>query len=514
MKTVSKKTALQQLTKRPRQILSGPHALAFLPAFALAAHLLGGPLLMMLVATGFPLYLWRTGGLDFLNGPEPSAAPPHFLDAPGAPALADRFLADARDVHQSVACLLIDIGGLDRVRHLNGGAAMRAAQDMCLMRIKAHLRVGDAAYRIGDARFLVLVGPAARLDLEALLQLGARVQSSVEDPAALSEMTHYLTACIGMAHSRRCAADITGAGFLEAVEAALEEAALHGASAIRAWSPSLDRNVATRRMIRTSVVAALEKGQIEPWFQPQLCTSTGRVSGVEALARWVHPERGVIAPGQFLPALERAGRLSRLGEVMISRSLAALHHWDAAGLDIPSVSVNLAEADLRDPHLSERIKWDLDRHDLAPERLAIEVLETVLASSDECAVAKNVSTLASLGCRIDLDDFGTGRAPIATLRRMPIQRLKIDRSFVTGIGDDPEQRRILTAILSLADRLNLDTLAEGVETSGEHALLAQLGCDHVQGYGIAEPMSLDAFDTWLPMHDAKIADVPLLSRKA
>ncbi|WP_076447379.1 putative bifunctional diguanylate cyclase/phosphodiesterase [Roseivivax lentus] len=498
----------------PRRLVSGPHALAFLPALALAAHLLGGAWAMMILATGLSLYLWRMGGLDFLNERGLIAAPPSFLDAPGASAPVDRLLADARDMNQSAACLLIDVGGLDRVGHLNGSAAMRAAQDLCLARIKGHLRVGDAAFRIGDARFLVLVGPAPRLDLEALLQLGARLQSAIEDPASLSETTHFLTASIGMAHSRRCAADISGAGFLDAAEAALEEAHQHGTSALRAWSPTLERAVAKRRMIRTDVVAALEKGQIEPWFQPQLCTSTGRVSGVEALARWVHPERGVIPPGQFLPALERAGRLPRLGEVMISRSLAALHHWDIAGLDIPSVSVNLTEADLRDPHLCDRIKWELDRHDLRPSRLTIEVLETVLAGSGECTVARNVAALARLGCRIDLDDFGTGRAPIATLRRMPIQRIKIDRSFVTGVDTDADQRRILTAILSLADRLSLDTLAEGVESAGEHTLLAQLGCDHLQGFGIAEPMPLDSFDDWLPSHDAMIADIPLLSRKA
>ncbi|MHA6326150.1 EAL domain-containing protein [Roseivivax sp. CAU 1753] len=505
---------MRQVLTWPRRILSGPQALAFLPALALTAHLIGGPWLMMALAAGFPVYLWRTGGLNALHVRAPRAAPPSFLDSAAAPLAADALLSDARDINQSAACILIDVGGLDHVALQLGSAAMRAAQDLCLIRIKAQLRPGDAAFRIGDARYLVLVGPAVHLDLEALLQLAARLQSGVEDPAALSETTHFLTGCLGLAHSRRIAADATGAGFLDAAEAALDEAHLHGTSAIRVWSPVLDRNVATRRMIRTDVVTALEQGQIEPWFQPQICTSTGRVSGVEALARWVHPERGVITPGQFLAALERSGRMMRLGEVMLSRSLAALHQWDRAGLDVPGVSINLAEADLKNPRLCERIKWELDRYDLTPDRLSIEVLETVLASSDECVVARNVAALSGFGCRIDLDDFGTGRAPIATLRRMPIQRIKIDRSFVTGIDEDAEQRRILTAILSLADRLGLDTLAEGVETTGQHALLAQLGCDYVQGYSIAKPMPADDFAAWLPAHEAHIADIPRLPRKA
>ncbi len=514
MKMTAIRMLLHRLARLPRAVLSGPQGLAFLPAIALAAHLVGGTWAMLAVAAGFPLYLWRAGALDALDRAGVPAAPPAFLDPAAAPSLADGLLGDARTIGQSAACLVVGVGGLDRVEHLHGSTAMRSAQDLCLLRLRAHLRPGDKAFRTGDARFLVLIGPAPRLDLEALLQLGARLQSAIEDPASVSETSHYLTACIGLAHSRRCVADISGAGFLDAADHALEEARLHGPSSLRAWSPTLENAATTRRLIRSEVVIALEKGQIEPWFQPQICTSTGQVSGVEALARWVHPDRGVIPPLQFLPALERVGRLPCLGEVMIARSLAALHHWDMTGLGIPNVSVNLSEADLRDPHLVERIKWELDRHDLAPARLSVEVLETVLAESMECSVSKNVTALARLGCRIDLDDFGTGRAPIATLRRLPIQRIKIDRSFVTGIDTNPDQRRILTGILSLADRLALETLAEGVESAGEHALLSQLGCDHVQGFGIAEPMPLDAIDTWLPGHNARISRPEILSRKA
>lgn len=201
-----------------------------------------------------------------------------------------------------------------------------------------------------------------------------------------------------------------------------------------------------------------------------------------------------------------------LSEVILQHSLTALRSWDQAGLDIPRVSVNFSDPELRDPRLVERIQWELDRFGLTAERLGIEVLETVIAGAPEGIVARNIVELGRIGCHIDLDDFGTGHASITSLRRFKVHRLKIDRSFVTRIDRDEEQHRMLAAVLGMADRLGLETIAEGVESVGEHALLSQLGCDHVQGFGIARPMPADNLIDWAKDHVTHIAEAQKLGR--
>jgi len=194
--------------------------------------------------------------------------------------------------------------------------------------------------------------------------------------------------------------------------------------------------------------------------------------------------------------------------------VAALVRWDRAGFSVPSVGVNFCAAELRNPRLVEKLQWELDRFDLRPERLSIEILETVVASTDNDMVVRNIAALARLGCGIDLDDFGTGHASITTIRRFDVRRLKIDRSFVMRVDEDREQQKMVAAILSLAERLGLETLAEGVETAGEHAMLAQLGCDHVQGFGIARPMPFEQTLDWISQHSARLPNLQRIGHRA
>ena len=188
----------------------------------------------------------------------------------------------------------------------------------------------------------------------------------------------------------------------------------------------------------------------------------GRITGFEALARWTHPVRGVISPAEFLPVIESVNLLERLAEVMMYHSFRALKQWDSAGVDIPQVGVNFAGSELSNPRLLEKVKWDLDRFELTPDRLAVEVLETVVASDPDDMITRNINALGALGCRIDLDDFGTGNASIASIRRFSVSRIKIDRSFVMKADRDPEQQHMISAILTMAERLQVETLAEGI----------------------------------------------------
>jgi EAL domain-containing protein (putative c-di-GMP-specific phosphodiesterase class I) len=188
--------------------------------------------------------------------------------------------------------------------------------------------------------------------------------------------------------------------------------------------------------------------------------------------------------------------------------------WDKAGLSIPCVSVNFSASELRNPRLTEKLKWELDRFDLTPDRLCIEILETVVAEAENDVIVRNIAALADLGCGIDLDDFGTGHASITNIRRFAVRRIKVDRSFITKVDIDREQQKMVSAILSLAERLGLDTLAEGVETAGEHTILAQLGCGHVQGFLIARPMAFeDTFD-WIAHYQTRKTTAPKIGSQA
>jgi EAL domain-containing protein (putative c-di-GMP-specific phosphodiesterase class I) len=202
-------------------------------------------------------------------------------------------------------------------------------------------------------------------------------------------------------------------------------------------------------------------------------------------------------PSAFLEFADETDLTERIGEMVLTRSLDAIRAWDGAGLEVPKVGVNFALAQLRDPRLIEKIKWETERFDIDPSRLSIEVLETVLIKSDADQVVRNLRGLASSGFRIELDDFGTGHASISNLRRFMVDRIKIDGSFVHGIETNEEQQQLTGSMIAMARALGIATLAEGVETEAAALTLQRLGCDFGQGFLIAEPMSFAQSLIWL-----------------
>ncbi len=322
----------------------------------------------------------------------------------------------------------------------------------------------------------------------------------------------YVTASIGFCTAAR-ATENTGQGILNCAEAALAEAYVNGAGSIRAFTPDIKRRALIRSDLTEAAASALESGQINAWFQIQVSTDTGAITGFEALARWEHPETGIILPADFLPALAEHGMMERLGEVMLYQSLTALRDWDTGQLGIPAVSINFLAPELRNPKFCDRIKWELDRFDLQADRLRIEILEEVIADATEDVIAQNILTLSKLGCGIDLCRFGTGHASIASLRRFAIKRIKIDSSFVARLDRDRDQQNMVAAVLTMAEQLRLETLAEGVETVAEHSMIAQMGCGHVQGFSVARPMPLTETASWIAKYRAKLGKTPRVDRK-
>lgn len=262
-----------------------------------------------------------------------------------------------------------------------------------------------------------------------------------------------------------------------------------------------------------TVAEAAAAGQIVAYFQPQISCHSGQVTGFEALARWNHPTRGLLSPAAFMSRMSDEDHKA-LTLCMLRQAIAALKCWDAGGWQIPTVSVNVSNCELADPRFGAGLLWELDRHDLRPGRLVLEVLENVAPVTSSSEARGNLETLAKAGCRLDLDDFGTGYASLDAIRQFGVHRIKIDRSFVLGCDVDPSQQRMILAILALAERLGISALAEGVETSDEHAFLAQIGCDEVQGYAIARPMPLADTLAFLDAHALRVGDLPIVTRRS
>lgn len=490
------------------------HLVGFLLTVALAALWAGeamGFLLSLLAMLG----LVRGHRAALAVVPVPAQGRDHVTGLPlrdTAVSTLDLGLAQSRGLGRSTGCLVISLDEADILLERHGHAAWTQILRRTADRLRGALRDEDQVMRLDGARFAITLGPVRRADLESLIQIAARLQQAVEMPLSVDAVTIYITASVGFCLATR-APRPGGEAMLFAAETALEEARHQGYGSIRAYSAEIQRASIARLALAEDVAAALEAGQITAHFQPQISTDTGEVSGFEALARWVHPQRGLLPPAEFITLLQDAGLSARLTEVMLHQSLAALRNWDRAGAHVPAVAVNFSKEDLRDPRLADRVQWELDRFELAPSRLTVEVLESVVADTGNEVIVRNIAALSRLGCGIDLDDFGTGHASIANIKRFDVHRLKIDRSFVAHVDTDPAQQRMVGAILSMAERLELDTLAEGVETTGQHTLLAQLGCGHVQGYGIGHPMPYDETLAWLARHRAKLGEPPRIGRR-
>lgn len=491
--------------------VSGPLALALLPAALLAGFWFGGEPALLAAAIVAPTLVVLAGAADRRrrNGVHGLQANPAFVSGRSLEEALDAAMRAAKTRGGLAACLMLELENYDAILAAQGPASAEFATDHVAHRLRSVLRRRDRVFFLGRGRFGIALAPVRSMTAEGVFDLARRLQDDLRLPLDGAGPGQCFSTCIGICTAQGSGAS-SGADLVSGAGAALREAREFAPATIRVHRPETERPSTLLRPLRLhdEALRALESGEIRAWFQPQLCTDTGRVSGFEALARWCHPQRGVIAPGKFLPYLERAGQTRRLQEIMLREALGALAGWQAKGFEIPAVGVNFSPADLRDTALADKVAWELDRHNLAPERLTVEVLETVVAVSPDDATAQNIRRLSELGCRIDLDDFGTGHASISSLKRFRLNRLKIDRSFVRRIDSDQAQQQMVAAILTMAEQLNLETLAEGVETAGEHARLAELGCGHVQGFGIAHPMPFDETLPWLAAHAAKLAEPP------
>lgn len=404
-----------------------------------------------------------------------------------------RLIASAGRKETQTAVLRIDI---DRFKVLHEALSKRASDEIIRIvarRLQNALRLADFAAYLGSDDFVVVAGELKTANDAA--NIAGRIQQALVKPFSVEGGPRKVSCSIGVTLLSDDEPDV------ERVQAnadiALADAQASGVGTIRYFSESQREEVERRERLYNELATGLERGEVIAFFQPQIDLRTGAVSGCEALVRWEHPMHGLLTPAAFLDFADQSDLTERLGEVVLSRALEALRFWDKAGHHVPRVGVNFALAQLRNPRLIEKIKWETERLNLEPDRLAIEVLETVLIKSDHDMVVRNLRGLSSAGFQIEMDDFGTGHASVSNLRRFMVNRIKIDRGFIFGIETSIEQQQLTAAMIAMARALGIETLAEGIETEDAERVLRDLGCDHYQGFYKAKPMSLADTLSWL-----------------
>jgi diguanylate cyclase (GGDEF)-like protein len=378
------------------------------------------------------------------------------------------------------AVLLIDLDGFTEINNTLG----TANGDLVLCEVARRLRgsVPDDALvaRLASDGYAVLAHDAK--GVPDALSAATVIQASFESSIVLGDVEVRVEASIGIAVMGEHA-DLPNV-LLQRADAALAHARSHH-SGIEVYSPECDHFDAARLKLLTEVSGALEHSEFLLQYQPQIELRSGRITGVEALVRWHHPERGVLAPPEFIPLIEQTALIRPLTLALIDQALSQLVTWRDIGIDI-QMSVNLSARNLLDTELPQRVAEILDRHHMPPDRLIVEVTESAAMADPHRAVAV-LAALRATGVGVSVDDFGTGNASIEYLAKLPATEIKIDRSFITDMLEDSRAEAIVRSTIDLARNLGLTIVAEGIETEAVLNHLIGLGCDTGQGYLISRP---------------------------
>lgn len=396
----------------------------------------------------------------------------------------------------NVAVLHVD---LDKFKLVNDTLGHDAGDSVLLAAAKnlqAEVRATDFVARVGGDEFVVVCHRIK--DEDGISGVAQRIVDTMAVPIPYREDMCQIGASIGIA--------ITGAHnisehVLMDADIALYEAKNNGRGCFEFFYPTFrDRYSSLQRRIN-EVRDAITLNAFEPHYQPQICARTGDVIGFEALARWSDRERGIRPPGDFMQALEEARLTNALDDMILRKTLQTIGDWDEEGVTVPRITLNMSEARLNQDKLVDRIKWAVESEGLTPDRIGLEILETVVVGDGGDLVSKNLRHLADAGFTIALDDFGTGNASIAGLRNLSIKRIKIDRSFVMDIDKDRELQVITGAMIGLIKNLNLEAVCEGVETAAEAETLRNLGADAFQGFLFSKAMPADMVPIWLESYE-------------
>lgn len=371
--------------------------------------------------------------------------------------------------------------GLDRFKQVNDLAGHSVGDDVlksAANRIVAALPTGAFVARIGGDEFAVLITNFTTIgDLHTVAErLAKQLKQSVR------QNREVLTTGASIGVAAVIGGDV--ANLLAEAGTALHRAKRLGRGRVEVFSAQMKAQLNLERRLARQFKRGLEKGEFIPYYQAQVDARTRRIVGMEALARWRHPRRGLLPPAEFIDIAGNLGMLGDLDAAILEGALNERRAWMRQGVRVPRIAVNVSAARLSDPHLID----ELTRLDVEPETLSFELLETIFLDDSEEGVLGNVAALKDMGIDIEIDDFGSGHASIIGLTKVKPRRLKIDRRLVMPITTSREQRRLLRSIVDIAKALDIEVVAEGVETLEHARLLTRLGCDILQGYAIAYPV--------------------------
>ncbi|MBV1775260.1 EAL domain-containing protein [Burkholderiaceae bacterium DAT-1] len=391
---------------------------------------------------------------------------------------------------RSMALLYVD---LDRFKNINdslGHQTGDAFLDIMGHRLDAVVREYDTVGRIGADEFVIVLANCNRQGAE---RVAGKVIGVVNEPITLGEHILVVGASIGIAVYPEDGADFES--LMRNADTAMHQAKASPNRVFRFYHEEMNQAAAERLRMEAALRTALDEGQLLAHYQPQILIRDESLYGVEALARWMHPEWGMISPARFIPLAEETGLIEALGSWMLRETVAQLARWDAQGVRVPSLSVNLSPQQFRQEGLEHEVAALLDEFGIAPDRLTLEITESVMML-DEYHPLETLKALKQLGVCLSVDDFGTGYSSLSYLKRFPVHELKLDQSFVRDLGEDAEDRALASAVVRIGQSLNLSVVAEGVETAVQLAFLKEQGCDVAQGWLFARPMEASALSEW------------------
>ncbi|WP_337056023.1 putative bifunctional diguanylate cyclase/phosphodiesterase [Pseudomonas sp. USHLN015] len=376
---------------------------------------------------------------------------------------------------------------LDNFRHANDALGYQAGDRLILQvvaRLKGELAAGDQLARLGSDEFALLLD--TRRDPSRAEKVAERIAEALGEPYWVDGESLLIGCSLGIAHAR---SDEGADPLMWHAHIAMQQAKAVQGCTFHVFDERINRSARSLADLESELRRALRRDELELHYQPRLCLETGRIVGLEALVRWRHAERGLLSPNEFVPLAEESGLIVPLGYWVISRALRDMQWLRGRGLPALHMAVNLSFRQFQDSQLLPTLNRLISERGVDAQWLEFELTETAVMRRSE-QVQQTMQALGKVGVRFSLDDFGTGFSSFVHLNSLPITLLKIDKSFVGGMQDRPENRQLVRAMINLAHNLNLEVVAEGVETSEQLALLRQFGCDQVQGYWISKPLPL------------------------
>ena len=388
-----------------------------------------------------------------------------------------------------LAVLFIDLDGFKPINDSFGHAAGDTILCGTADRLRQEARDCDTVARVGGDEFLMLLEDVS--DAPACVAVANRILASLSRPFDIAGRQVQISCSIGIVvHPDHGERDKLVAN----ADAAMYAAKRAGGNNYALFEAHMSADASEQLELQNDLRQALARGELSLHYQPKIDGTRGQISGVEALLRWSHPQRGMVSPMVFIPLAERFGLIGQLGNWVIDEACRQMAEWAYHGLRM-RVAINLSVHQLRESGLADRIQQALKLHGVDPSQLLCEITETV-AMEDIQATQRTLDDLKRIGVFLSIDDFGTGYSSLNYLRQLPAQQLKIDRSFVSDLESSEDARAVVVAVVGLAHALGLRVVAEGVETDGQRDILLAMGCDELQGYLFARPMPADTLLAW------------------